>query len=314
MRDAAIRKENMKKNSIFLPVDWATIIYLLVLSLIILFFKHNQPLWFYYIIFNFSIVVIILSGVKFLSFTNGIVKFIRHWYPVFLFTFLYEETRYLIHLVFPGFFDFRIYNLELIFLGNYPTVFLERYSIPILNEYFLLAYFSYYFLLPVSGIALYFGKKIKEFDRMVFTSAIAFYISYLGFIFFPVEGPRYALSAVHQIPIRGFIFVPLAQWIVKVGGLHGGCMPSSHVAIACVVFVFSYRYIRKLFYFFGPLIISLFIGTVWGRFHYVLDVLAGIIVGLLSLYLVEKIERFREKKKEFNFQEKDFSLDLVKKK
>ena len=314
MRDATIRKENMKKNSIFLPVDRATIIYLLVLSLITLFFKHNQPLWPYYIIFNFSIVVLILLGVKFLSSPNGLAKFIRHWYPVILFTFLYEETRYLVHIIFPGFFDFWINNLEFNLLGNYPTVFLEKYSIPILNEYFLLAYFSYYFLLPVSGIALYFSKKIKEFDRMVFASAVVFYISYLGFIFFPVEGPRYALSAFHQIPIKGFMFVPLAQWIVKVGGLHGGCMPSSHVAVACVVFIFVYKYSRRLFYFLGPLIISLFIGTVWGRFHYILDVLAGIIVGLLSLYLVEKIEHFREMSKDFNFQEKDFSLDLVEKK
>jgi membrane-associated phospholipid phosphatase len=183
-----------------------------------------------------------------------------------------------------------------------------------LNEYFLLAYFSYYFLLPVSGIALYFGKKIKEFDRMVFTSAVAFYISYLGFIFFPVEGPRYALSAFHNIPIKGFIFVPLAQWVVKVGGLHGGCMPSSHVAVACVVFIFVYKYSRRLFYLLGPLIISLFIGTVWGRFHYFSDVIAGVLVGLFSLYLVEKIEHFREMSRDFDFQEKDFSLDLVEKK
>jgi membrane-associated phospholipid phosphatase len=291
-----------------------TIIYFLVLSLIVLFFKHNQPLWLYYIIFNFSVIALILLGVKFLSFTNGMTRFIRHWYPVFLFTFLYEEIRYLVHIIFPGFFDFWINDLEFKLFGNYPTVFLQKYSVPVLNEYFLLAYFSYYFLLPVSGIALYFGKKIKEFDRMVFTSAVAFYISYLGFIFFPVEGPRYALSAFHKIPIKGFIFVPLAQWVVKVGGLHGGCMPSSHVAVACVVFVFSYRYMRKLFYFLGPLIVSLFIGTVWGRFHYFSDVLAGIIVGLLSLYLVEKIGRFRENKKEFNFQEKDISLDLIEKK
>jgi len=306
---------NMNKNSYFLPVDWATIIYLVVLSLIILFFRHNQTNWLYYLIFNFSTIILILLVVKFLSLHNSkLARFLRHWYPVFLFTFLYEETRYLIHLLFPNFFDLWINNLELAIFGNYPTVWLENFSFPILNEYFLMAYFSYYFLLPVSGIALYFGGKIREFDSMVFASAVAFYISYLGFIFFPVEGPRYALAALHQVQIKGFVFVPLAQWIVKVGGLHGGCMPSSHVAIAWVVFVFTYQYKRRLFYVMGPLIICLFIGTVWGRFHYILDVLAGIMVGILSLYLMGVVEGLRRKRKDYNFQEKDFSLDLVKSK
>ena len=146
---------------------------------------------------------------------------------------------------------------------------------------------------------------------MVFASAVAFYISYLGLIFIPVEGPRYALSHLYEIPIRGFIFVPLAQWIVKVGGLHGGCMPSSHVAVAWVVLIFSYKYVRKLFYFLGPLIISLFIGTVWGRFHYLSDVIAGILVGVISIMVVNKIEYYLKIGKNATFMEKDFSLDLV---
>lgn len=250
--------------------------------------------------------------VKFLSFPERkLTIFFRHWYPIFICTFLYEETRHLIHLIFPGFFDSWINRLELTILGNYPTIFLEKFSFPILNEYFLMAYFSYYFILPVLGIALYFRGKLKEFDSLVFASAIAFYISYLGFIFFPVEGPRCALVSLHQTPIKGFIFVPLTQWVIKVAGLHGGCMPSSHVAVTMVVFVFAYKYTRRLFYFLGPLILSLFVGTVWGRFHYLSDVIAGILVGLLSLYLAKRIEKDRKRKEQYTIQEKDFSLDLV---
>jgi membrane-associated phospholipid phosphatase len=305
-------KKDMKNRLRFLPFDWATIIYLAALSLIVLLFHHGQPAWYYYLIFNFSIISLVLAIVYFLSSAERkLAIFFRHWYPVFLFTFLYEETRYLIHLIFPGFFDSWIKSLELTILGNYPTFFLGRLSYPILNDYFLMAYFSYYFLLPALGIALYFKDRLKEFDSLVLASAIAFYISYLGFIFLPVEGPRYALESVHQIPLKGFIFVPLAQWVVKMAGLHGGCMPSSHVAVATVVFVFAYKYTRRLFYFLGPLILSLFVGTVWGRFHYLSDVIAGILVAFLSLYLGRRIEKDRIKRKKCTIQEKDFSLDLV---
>ncbi|HVP35517.1 MAG TPA: phosphatase PAP2 family protein, partial [Terriglobales bacterium] len=134
---------------------------------------------------------------------------------------------------------------------------------------------------------------------------------YLSFIFFPVEGPRCALASLHQTQIKGFIFVPLAQWVVKVAGLHGGCMPSSHVAVAMVVFILTYKYTRRLFYCLGPLILGLFVGTVWGRFHYLSDVIAGILVGIFSLYLAGIIEKSRKKMEEYAVQEKDFSLDLV---
>lgn len=302
----------MKKRFRFFAVDWATIIYLSALSLIILFFHHGQPPWYYYLIFNFSMISLVLAIVYFLSSAEKRLSvFFRHWYPIFLFTFLYEETRYLVHLIFPGFFDPWINYLELTLLGTYPTIFLERFSFPLLNEYFLMAYFSYYFILPVAGIALYFSHKLKEFNSLVLASAIAFYISYLGFIFFPVEGPRCALASLHQTPLKGFIFVPLAQWVIKVAGLHGGCMPSSHVAVTFVVLIFSYKYTRKLFYILGPLILSLFAGTVWGRFHYVSDVIAGILVGVLSLYLAGKIDKERKRKEQLTVEEKDFSLDLV---
>jgi len=305
-------KLNMKKRLHFFPVDWATVIYLLALSSIILLFHPGQPSWYYYLIFNFSMIFLVLAIVYCLSSPEKkLAIFFRHWYPVFLFTFLYEEIRYLVHLIFPGFFDSWINRLELAILGDYPTVFLEKLSFPVLNEYFLMAYFSYYFILPILGIALYFRGKLKEFDSLVLATAIAFYLSYLGFIFFPVEGPRYALASLHQIPIKGFIFTPLAQWVVKVAGLHGGCMPSSHVAVTMVVFVFAYKYTRRLFYFLGTLIPSLFIGTIWGRFHYLSDVIAGILVGVFSLYLTRRIEKDRKRKEQYSIQEKDFSLDLV---
>jgi membrane-associated phospholipid phosphatase len=53
------------------------------------------------------------------------------------------------------------------------------------------------------------------------------------------------------------------------------------------------------------------VGTVWGRFHYLSDVIAGILVAFLSLYLGRRIEKDRIKREKCTIQEKDFSLDLV---
>ncbi len=270
-------------------VDRATIIYLAVLSFLILLFSKNQPNWPYYILFNLLVFVFILSVARYLSDeTNKWKRFLRHWYPMALFTFFYQEIRYLVHIIFPGWFDGWINQVELKFFGEYPTIWLERVvSIP-LNEYMMFAYFSYYFLMPVLGAALWVQKRIKEFDQFLLICAVTFYISYLGFIFMPVEGPRYALSHIHNLKLVGIIFTPLAQYVIKIAGLHGGCMPSSHVAVAFVVMIYAIRYTRILAWVLTPMVLSLFVATVYGRFHYFLDVVAGILVGLLALFICEK--------------------------
>ncbi len=280
---------NIKKLS-FLPVDIATLLYLLVLSFLVLIFNKNNPYWVYYIIFNFSVILIILLLIRFLKDDNKLwQRFFRHWYPVLLFTFLYEETRYLVHIIFEGWFDPFINSFELKVFGVYPSVWFQKITSLPLTEYMMFSYFSYYFLLPLLGAILYFKGKIKEFDKLVFSSAVAFYISYLGFIFLPVQGPRYQLAHLYNGEITGSLFTFLAQWIVKVGGLHGGCMPSSHCAVAFVVLIFAYRYHKTLFVIFIPLIISLFISTVYARFHYFSDVAVGILIGIFSLWLCDKI-------------------------
>jgi len=279
----------IRKQFPFYTIDWATIVYLAVLSLLILIFSHNQPNWPYFILYNLFVLVIILLIVRFLSDEqNPWKRFFRHFYPMFLFTLLYEETGYLVHTIFPNWFDPWINKVELKIFGDYPTVWMQKIvSVP-LSEYMMMSYFSYYFLMPVLGGLLYFKNRVKEFDQLLLACAVAFYISYLGFLFMPVEGPRHAIPDLHNVELVGILFAPMAQYVVNVAGLHGGCMPSSHVAVALVVMIFAIRYEKVLAWIFTPLILSLFMATVYGRFHYILDVVAGILVGFLALLICQR--------------------------
>lgn len=279
-----------KKSFDFILVDIATLIYLFILSLVVIIFSGNELHWYLYVLFNLSVSVIVLWMAGWVSRRpSGVFRFFRHWYPIIIFSFLYEETRGLIHLIFPYWFDNWINILELKLFGVYPTVWLESFFCAGLNEYVMSCYFFYYFLLPTLGAFLYFNHKLKEFDHLTFTSAVAFYISYLGFILIPVEGPRFCLSALHHLKLEGPFFTKLVQKVIDMGGLHGGCMPSSHVAVALVVLIFAYRYHKTLFFIMCPIVVTLFVATVYGRFHYVSDVIAGLIVGGISILVCDKI-------------------------
>jgi membrane-associated phospholipid phosphatase len=302
-----------QKAKNYLLVDKATFVYMAALSLLILIFHSNLPNWGSYFVFNLGIcfmVILIANGLN--NKASRWAFFFRHWYPLIFFIILYEETRNLIHLVFPRSFDPLINRLELGLFGVYPTVWMQKFICLGLNEYLMFSYSFYYFLLVVLGVGLFFANKIKEFDDLLFTSAVAYYVSYLGFILFPVEGPRFALAGVHQLKLNGGFFTSLAQGLIGFAGIQGAAMPSSHVAVALVVLVYARRYHRILYYLLSPLIASLFVATVYGHFHYVSDVAAGLLVGGVSILLCDKIIKRESITSRQGVLKQEFSLDLAK--
>lgn len=71
---------------------------------------------------------------------------------------------------------------------------------------------------------------------------------------------------------------------MKAAAIHGGCMPSSHVAVALVSLVYILKYNRRWGMVCLLLVTMLCLGTVWGRFHYVSDVVGGVLIALFALW------------------------------
>ncbi len=300
------------RNLRYLLMENATFIYMVVLSILILVFHVNLPHWLNLLGFNLCVCLfmfLVASGLN--HKVSGWWYFFRHFYPMLFFIILYEENRYLIHMIFPDFFDHMINRFELNLFGIYPTVWMEKFIFSGLNEYMMFVYFFYYFLFLILGLGLFYSHKVKELNDLLFTSAVAFYVSYLGFILFPVAGPRFALAGIHQLKINGVFFTGLAQSIIKLAGIEGGAMPSSHVAVALVVLVYALRHHRILFYVLSPFIFSLFVATVYGRFYYVSDVLAGLLVGGISILVCDRIIKKQSIVPRPIAVKKEFSLDLA---
>ena len=62
------------------------------------------------------------------------------------------------------------------------------------------------------------------------------------------------------------------------GGARGGAFPSSHVSVSTVVLLMVWYHDRRLGYFLAPIVAGIYVATVYGRFHYALelDVIAGL--------------------------------------
>jgi membrane-associated phospholipid phosphatase len=65
----------------------------------------------------------------------------------------------------------------------------------------------------------------------------------------------------------------------------GSAMPSSHVAVAWCTVYFSFRYLRAIRYLHLVLACLLTLATIYCRYHYCVDVMAGLLTCALLLPL-----------------------------
>jgi membrane-associated phospholipid phosphatase len=65
----------------------------------------------------------------------------------------------------------------------------------------------------------------------------------------------------------------------------GAAFPSSHVAVALCTVFFSFRYLRPIRYLHLAVAVLLCLATVYCRYHYVVDVLAGLLTAAMVIPL-----------------------------
>ena len=70
--------------------------------------------------------------------------------------------------------------------------------------------------------------------------------------------------------------------LLEKGSTDGTAFPSGHTGIASVIFLITWYLNTPLFYFILPLVIGLIVSTVYGRFHYVVDMIFGAIYAIMA--------------------------------
>jgi membrane-associated phospholipid phosphatase len=210
---------------------------------------------------------------------SKIVQFARHWYPLALYLFFFEELGRIVHLIFPGWFDRWLIDFDYRFAGVHPAAWLAQFSNPALNEFMQFAYMTYFLYLVILPAILYVARDRLAFWTVMASTAAANYFIYVVAVLFPIESPHFSLPALNSKPLAGGAFTATINFIERFGRVHGGAFPSAHVAGSMVALLSAWRYRRWLFWVCLPFFICMCVATVYGRYHYVADVIAGIAVG-----------------------------------
>jgi membrane-associated phospholipid phosphatase len=215
--------------------------------------------------------------------------FWRHWYPHLFFLFCFEEMGRLVHLVSPSWQDAKLIAFDQWLTGVNPTLWLERFAHPALNEFMQFSYFTYFVYLLILGGLLYFRREWKSYWSVMTYSAIGYVLGYLIAMFFPVQSPWFAMAGMWHGELLGGPFTALINLIEKCGRVHGAAFPSQHVVGAMAALWGAWRHRRWLFWVFLPFILCMCVSTVYVRNHYVADVIGGMVTGTLGYVIGSRL-------------------------
>lgn len=205
---------------------------------------------------------------------------LRDWLPLLVGPFLYVELRWLIAGVGRPHADALVQTWEHWLLPTNPSSsWAPSMTSVLLSEVLHLAYASYYLLVYVPPVALYLRRDRRGFAITMLSLAIVYAVCFVTYLVFPVDGPRFIAgpAAAPDGPVRTFVLHLLA-----VGSSRGTAFPSSHVAASVVAALCALELQRPVGVIVTIFTVGLTLGTVYGGFHYGVDALAGLIVGIAS--------------------------------
>lgn len=220
-----------------------------------------------------------------------VLRFLRIFLPVVVTPVLYTELATLNQLVAPGYLDGAVQGWELALFGEQLSITAaERVPAPWLSELLHAGYFSYYLVVPGAAVVVYLHGGERGLARLTIAVALAFFVCYMCFAVFPVAGPRYEFARITGPPSEGPVF-RLVHGVLEAGSSKGTAFPSSHVAAAAAALLACRRDAPRWFWVFLPAVALLTAGTVYGRFHYAVDALAGLVVAFAAWAAVPALQR-----------------------
>jgi len=212
-------------------------------------------------------------------------------YLPLIFPLFYAEMEYLgvIYFPFENSLDPALIRLEQWLFGFQPSLEWSRaWPWPWFHELMEFAYFTYYFLAAAYVWLLMRAPGLAPEPRwdalrdFVRDLSVTMLICYTFYTLFPAWGPKY--FRLGHIEVGGGPFTAIMRHIHENGAILGAAFPSSHVAASLVPWWHTWIRFPRHRWWMTTLFVLLCMSTVYNRYHYVVDVIAGLLLGALVMY------------------------------
>jgi membrane-associated phospholipid phosphatase len=270
-------------------IHYAAILVLAVLTLIFL-DRLAHP---YQMLLGYGALAVGLAGMTLLARREDRLPLplalLVNFYPAAFLPILFNTLEPLIEAVRGGPRDDLLIAADRALFGVDVTVWMERFVRPWLNDVFYIFYATYYFIALALGLILWFRDR-NAGRRLVFTLMVVYYVSYAGYFTIPAVGPRFAQASEYSVSLT---MTPISRAINdSINALEKtkcDVFPSGHTMVAVAVLLIAWRRARDVFWLFLAIASGLIVSTVYCRYHYVIDLVAGALLAVITVPLGEKL-------------------------
>jgi membrane-associated phospholipid phosphatase len=200
---------------------------------------------------------------------------------------LFQQMRTAIPAFQEERFDGSLRYLDSLLLPDTPSFLLQPLVSPALTDIFSFFYILFFPYLLFSLI-YYFTGETRTLTSFVAGLFSLYGIGFLGYTLVPAAGPYLAFSHEFHVPLTGGT---LTQWnaaVVRAGSSGVDVFPSLHVAVSGFLLGFDYRHKRWRFLIYVVPCAGLWLSTQYLRYHYLIDVIAGILLAALALWIADR--------------------------
>jgi hypothetical protein len=200
----------------------------------------------------------------------------RNWYPLPFVGSCYKEMALFIPAVRGSDCDRLLANLDHRFWGADPTVWIERVHTPILTEFLQAVYTLFIPAVLLIAWLLWRQQRFADFRYYAFLIALGFLTSYVGYLAVPARGPRFLLRDLQHFPLDGlWLFHGMQRMLDRLESAHYDCFPSGHTELTMLAWWGSRMISNRLFQIYCLYLPCIIFATVYLRYHYTVDLLAG---------------------------------------
>ena len=292
------------------PADFVSIVFLLFLIGLNLVFCSRVPQWSELVAIDLAVIAAIFYLARGAHAKKSrLIIGLHRWYCYLIILFVFKEIYLMVHPIHPTDYDQVLIAIDHWVFGVNPTQWIGRFAFPLLTEVLQIAYFSYYILFIILGVELYRRYAVENFDKAAFMIVYGFYLSYLGYFSLPGVGPRFTLHdfALLETELPGVFLTNTLRAIINAGEsipavrdhaidvVQRDVFPSGHTQLTMIVMGLGFRYKVKSRWVLLAFGCTLIVATVYLRYHYVVDLVAGALLAWFTFWSGDRLEAWWRK-------------------
>lgn len=241
----------------------------------------------------------ILSNSKTGRFFKTILTFLRETLPFAFCISIYTNMHDMVHLVNPNDVDTDLIAWDEYLLGFQPAIYLESFITPAFTDFMYFSYSSFLLYILLFTMYLYIKKMKAAFRETLVSVILTFYIGYIGYVIFPAVGPKFTMAHLFDTSLSGTFITDRLSFIMNYEiseYTRRDCFPSLHNGIIMLILLFAFKHEKVYGFLFLPFALALFFSTLYLRYHYFVDMIAGFLLAVIMFYSGPILNQWWEKK------------------